>query len=97
MWKPAVTFREKVKVIKADKYVFTIESFYDDEFKGDRYSFSVSYPGGTHASGGYGNENEIAMPTFDIALDQAIQSIAGHNKELYKKLRREISLDILLD
>lgn len=93
MWKPA----EEIKVIKADKYVFTIESFYDDEFKGDRYSFSVSYPGGTNASGGYGNENEIAMPTFDIALDQAIQAIAGHNKELYKKLRREISLDILLD
>lgn len=93
MWKPT----EEVKVIKADEYVFTIESFYDDEFKGDRYSFSVSYPGGTHASGGYGNENEIAMPTFDIALDQAIQAIAGHNKELYKKLRREISLDILLD
>ena len=93
MCKPA----EEIKVIKADEYVFTIESFYDDEFKGDRYSFSVSYPGGTHASGGYGNENEIAMPTFDIALDQAIQAIAGFNKELYKKLRREISLDILLD
>ncbi len=87
----------EIKVIKADKYVFTIESFYDDEYEGDRYSFSVSYPGGTHASGGYGNENEIVMPTFDIALDSAIQAISGYDKELYKRLRREISLDILLD
>jgi hypothetical protein len=93
MWKPS----EEVKVIRADKYVFTIESFYDDEFKGDRYSFIVSYPGGTHISAGYGHENEIVMPTFDIALDQAIQAMAGFDKELYKKLRREISLDILLD
>jgi len=42
MWKPV----EVVKLIKVDEYVFTIESFYDDEFKGDRYSFTVSYPGG---------------------------------------------------
>lgn len=93
MWKPA----EEIKVIKADKYVFTIESFYDDEYNGRRYSFSVSYPGGTHASAGYGNDNEIAMPTFDFALDSAIQVISGYDKTLYKKLRREISLDILLD
>lgn len=93
MWKPA----EDIKVIKADEYVFTIESFYDEEFKGERYSFSVSYPGGTHVSAGYGLENEITIPTFEIALDTAIQAISGFDKELYKKLRREINLDILLD
>jgi hypothetical protein len=88
---------EEIKVIKVDKYVFTIESFYDEEYNGNRYSFSVSYPGGTHASGGYGSENEIAMQTFEIALDSAIRAISGHDRSLYKRLRREISLDILLD
>ena len=93
MWK----LPDNIKVIKIDKFIFTIESFYDDEFSADRYSYSISYPGGSTSSAGYGCDNEIIYSNFEIALDSAIISISTFDKELYKKLRREINLDILLN
>lgn len=79
------------------EYLINIYSFYDEYYKSDRYSFEVKYPGGISVSGGYGNDNEILYSTYEIALDFAINAIAVFDKELYKKIRREINLTILLD
>jgi hypothetical protein len=84
------------KIIKLDKHIFTIEWFFDDEFEKDRYSYSVSYPGGNNVSGGYGKDNEIIYPTFDLALDSAIRSVSVKDDIRYKRIRREVYLDILL-
>jgi hypothetical protein len=84
------------KIIKLENYIFTIQWFFDTELAKDRYSYSVSYPGGSNVSVGYGKHNEIIYPTFDSALDSAIKSVSVKDDIRYKRIRREVYLDILL-
>jgi hypothetical protein len=86
-----------------------IEHFCDKDHNGEkRYSYEVIYSGrflggssipgkrGTHASGGYGNDNEIVFPTFGSAFDSAIR-IVCYPLEANLDKYREIKLNILLD
>jgi hypothetical protein len=74
-----------------------IEHFCDKDHNGEkRYSYEVKYTSGTHASGGYGNDNEIVFPTFDSAFDSAIRVVC-YPLEANLDKYREIKLNILLD
>lgn len=80
-----------------------IEHFYDKDYNAKRYSYEVIYSGssipgkrGTHASGGYGNDNEIVYSTFDSAFDSALRVVC-YPLEANLDKYREIKLNILLD
>lgn len=80
-----------------------ISHFCDKDYNGEkRYSYEVIYSGsipgkrGTHASGGYGNDNEIVYPTFDSAFDSALRVVC-YPLEANLDRYREIKLNILLD
>lgn len=78
-------------------HTLSIECFYDDDFNANRYSYTITHPGGTHINGGYGNDNEISLPTIDIAITSAIESICLFDIEQYKEIIRDIRLNIILD
>ena len=59
------------------------------------YSGSIPGKRGTHASGGYGNDNEIVYPTFDSAFDSALRVVYPLEANLDRY--REVKLNILLD
>ena len=86
-----------LRVTTEKLHTLSIECFYDDDFSANRYSYTIVYQGGTHASGGYGNNNEISYPTMDSAIESAIESICGFDREQYKEIIREIRLNTILD
>jgi hypothetical protein len=92
------------QIFLIDDVKVKISHFFDVvDSKGEkRYSYEVIYSGsapgerGTHASGGYGKDNEIVYPTFDSAFDSALRVILDPieaNLDRY----REVKLNILLD
>jgi hypothetical protein len=85
------------ETIDIDGWEVKVEHFYDKNNNGEkRYSYEVKYPGGTHASGGYGEDNEIVFPTFDSAFDSALRVVCYPIDENLGKYR-EIKLNILLN
>ena len=85
------------ETIDIDGWKVKIEHFSDKDYRGEnRYSYEVKYPGGTHASGGYGEDNEIVFPTFDSAFDSALRVVCYPIDENLGKYR-EIKLNILLN
>ena len=85
------------ETIDIDGYKVKIENFYDKDHNGEkRYSYEVKYPGGTHASGGYGDDNEIVFPTFGLAFDSALRVVCEPIEKNLEKYR-EIKLNILLN
>ena len=64
------------ETIDIDGWEVKVEHFCDKNHNGEkRYSYEVKYPGGTHASGGYGKDNEIVFPNFDSAFDSALRVV----------------------
>ena len=85
------------EIIDIDDWKVKVEHFCDKNHNGEnRYSYEVKYPGGTHASGGYGKDNEIVFPTFDSAFDSALRVVCYPIEENLDKYR-EIKLNILLN
>lgn len=63
-------------------------------FQAHRHSYTVRYSGGSCASGGYGDNNEIVFPTIESALLDSLKYVTTKNN--LKELRREIILEGLL-
>lgn len=79
------------------KYNIKVMSFFDDDFKADRYSYEVTYSGGTMGDGGYGSNNEITHPNLYHALMSAIDLICGFDREQFKRITRDIKLNYLIN
>lgn len=83
--------------ITTKKHVIKIMCFFDDDFNANRYSYEVTYIGGTTASCGYGNNNEITYTTLYHAIISSIDAICGYDREQFKKISRDIKLNYLFD
>jgi len=84
------------KIVKK-KHTIKIMCFYDDDFNADRYSYEVTYVGGSSHGGGYGNNNEIVHPNLYHALMSAIECVCGFDREQFKRVTRDIKLNYLID
>ena len=77
-------------------YRIEIYSKPDYEFQGHRHSYVVRKPGqGIYASGGYGENNEIVLPTVESALVDSIKYVVRGEEEI-KRIRREVLLEEIL-
>ena len=81
------------KKIDGDGYSISIYGFYDKEWNSWRYSWSVQTVGSYMASGGYMDDNSVAYPTKESALESAIGMVSGQDAQK----KRELIMDIILD
>jgi hypothetical protein len=71
--------------------ILTIYSFFDEEFKADRYYYSID---NNHYSGGYGKNNEIIYPNEITAIISALSHIVDKNDFL--KIKRQFLIESIL-
>jgi len=85
---------EYSKKIDGDGYSISIYGFYDKEWSSWRYSWSVQTVGSYMASGGYMNDNSVAYPTKESALESAIGMVVGQDTQKKRDMIMEILLEI---
>lgn len=85
---------EYSKKIDGDGYSISIYGFYDKEWNGWRYSWSVQTVGSYMASGGYMDDNSVAYPTKESALESAIGMVVGQDTQKKRDMIMEILLEI---
>lgn len=73
-----------IKSIKIDKYTININCFYDTQQKGNRYSYTISYPGASMCDGGYGENDCITHTTLESILSKALQQLPIDITRQYK-------------
>ena len=85
---------EYSKKIDGDGYSISIYGFYDKEWNSWRYSWSVQTVGSYMASGGYMDDNSVAYPTKESALESAIGMVVGQDTQKKRDMIMEILLEI---
>jgi len=85
---------EYSKKIDGDGYSISIYGFYDKEWNSWRYSWSVQIVGCYMTSGGYMDDNSVAYPTKESALESAIGVIVGQDTQKKRDMIMEILLEI---
>lgn len=78
--------------IEGEDYTIDLAAFYDQEFSGWRWSWSIKTTGCLMCSAGYGHENEICYPKRNDALRSAIMVYSGNSD-----VRREMLLKHMLE
>lgn len=86
--------KEYRKKIDAGIGSIGIYGFYDKEWKSWRYSWSCQTEGCCMGSGGYLDDNSVAYPTEESAIESAICAMAGHDMALRREMKMKIMLEI---
>lgn len=81
-----------IETIQLDQYTtIEINVFYDTIHKGNRYSTYVTHKHGTAVCGGYGLDNEIILPTYEMAVLYSLE-LANADKQTIRNFRIKLLL-----
>jgi hypothetical protein len=86
--------KEYRKKIDAGIGSISIFGFYDEEWNSWRYSWACQIEGCYMGSVGYENDNSVAYPTAESAIESAICAIAGQDMALRRDMKMKIMLEI---
>ena len=85
---------ESKRKIDAGIGSISICGFYDEEWKSWRYSWSCQMEGCYMGSVGYLDDNSVAYPTEESAIESAICAMAGQDMALRREMKMKIMLEI---
>ena len=86
--------KEYRKKIDAGIGSISIYGFCDEEWNSWRYSWSCHMEGCCMGSGGYLDDNSVAYPTEESAIESAICAMAGQDMALRREMKMKIMLEI---
>ena len=85
---------ESKRKIDAGIGSISIYGFYDKEWNSWRYSWSCHMEGCCMGSGGYLDDNSVAYPPEESAIESAICAMAGQDMSLRREMKMNIMLEI---